>query len=118
MLRSLWLAGAFNYPQNTTANANVYEFKDKYMISIEASEFEENEIDIELVDNILSISGSKESQLPEGFTNDKPQQRKLHHRFHFRQPINGEQIEASLTDGLLTINLKKTPKTRIPIQAA
>ena len=117
MLRSLWLAGAFNSPNRQTNRANIYDDSDKYIIKVEAPDFDKEEIDIQFEDKTLTISGNKESKLPAGFTATSPINRTLNHRFQIGSPVQEDHIDATLSDGMLTIHLLKSQKTRIPIHA-
>ena len=95
--------------------ANIFDAADQYLIHIEAPGFEKEDINIDFEDDVLSVSAEVQPSIPEGFKGAKPHTRTISRRFQFHKNIDNENIEATLTNGILAISLKKTSKSAIAI---
>ena len=118
-MRHAFIFNPFRYatkPQND--RANVYDSADQYLIHIEAAGFEKEDITIDFEDDVLSVQAEKEPSLPEGFNGTKPHMRTISRRFQFHKNIDKEHIEATLTNGILAISLKKSTKGAIAISVS
>jgi HSP20 family protein len=101
---------------------DVLESKDAYVFKVDVPGFREQDIDINVTSNRLTISGKREAeQVSESDTYYCSERASgmFTRTFTLPEGINSDQIRADLKDGLLTVNVPKTvevqPK-RITIQ--
>jgi HSP20 family protein len=102
------------------------EEEDRYLIEAELPGLSEKDLKLELKDGILSLSTAKSEEKKDG---DKARRwiRRERREFSFQRSFelpenaDGEKIEASFKDGLLTIALPKKPETAprlVPVKVA
>jgi HSP20 family protein len=90
---------------------NVYDYEDKIGIIAEIPGLTRNQVNIEVEDNILTISGDKHN-----IADDKTAKvirRELKHSsfkrsFQLSDQLNGDKVFAKFEDGILSINILKT----------
>ncbi len=94
---------------------NIEELKDAYKISLEIPGMEKDDIDIQLKDNVLTISGEKkeESKSEEGtFYRRERRFGKFVRSVSLPNDVNAEKIEAEYKNGVLTLTLPKTEEAK------
>lgn len=85
---------------------NTKKTENSYIIEIDAPSFKKEDINIELVDSYLYVNGAS------------PKGRLLNYVFSVNntyQPVNEENIQAKVEDGLLEITIPFKEKKRIKI---
>lgn len=101
---------------------NVIDLEDKFEISAELPGMTKEQVNIELNNNILTLSGEK---IEEHETKDRNCHRcertygKFHRSFRLSPEVESEKIEAKFDNGILTLSLPKSEKSvskRIEIQ--
>ena len=105
---------------------DVREEKDGYVIEAELPGYSEKDRKLELKDGILSLSTAKreeEKEEAEGRRWIRRERREFSFERSFELPeeADGERIEASFKDGLLTVRLPKKPETAprlVPVKVA
>ena len=101
---------------NQNRNYSLQETEDAYELEIEMPGLGEEDIDISLSDNILSISGRKELSADE--SKDDKEQGKVQRRsqvsytFNLDRQINSENIHAEFDKGILNISLPKAEESK------
>ena len=103
------------------ANAltDVYDSGDHYLLQVNAVGFSKEDIDISATHNTISIEGSKERVVPEGYAPLNKNQSKdirIQRSFRFREALDTESIEAHIAHGLLNIKIPKKSAQKIAIQ--
>ncbi|MBI5964467.1 MAG: Hsp20/alpha crystallin family protein [Chloroflexi bacterium] len=98
-------------PQKNSLSVNVREQEDAYILSALVPGLKAEDLNIQVVDNVVSIEGEYPSVEAEYLLNELPNtpfQRTL------RMPseIEVEKVEAKIVDGVLTLNLPKAESAR------
>jgi HSP20 family protein len=101
---------------------NVMEYKDFYEISVTIAGIDPKEVKVELNDKILNISYDSQTNNTENSTEvqtDKPVLLREEYRHlsftrsvSLPKNVNQESITAKSKNGILTINIKKSPETQ------
>ncbi len=91
---------------------NVYEYDDKLGIIAEIPGLSKKQVNIEVEDNVLTISGDKHSSPVEG-DGAKIIRRELKHSsfkrsFELGEQLDGDNVSAKFEDGILSISVPKT----------
>jgi HSP20 family protein len=98
-------------------NVDVSETDEGYEVVAELPGMEQDDIDVELKDDVLTLSGEKTEEREETEKNYHLSERRFgSFRRTFRLPseINQNKISANFKDGVLTIALPKTAKAQKP----
>ena len=104
----------FTAERNTPA-VNVSEEKDKYKIEVAAPGLKKKDFNVNLEDNILTISSEKQDENEE---NEKNYMRKEFYYSSFSRSftlpdnVKAEDIKASHSDGVLTIEVPKKEESK------
>ena len=94
---------------------NIEETKDAYRISIEVPGMEKDDIDIEVKDNVLTVSGEKKEEVKsEDSTFYRRERRfgKFSRSISLPNDINVDGIDAEYKNGVLTLTLPKTEEAK------
>ncbi len=94
---------------------NIEETKDAYKISVELPGMEKDDIDIEIKDNVLTISGEKkeETRSEEGtFYRRERRFGKFSRSINLPNDINANSISAEYKNGVLMLVLPKTEEAK------
>ena len=104
-------------PMQGTAypKVNVYEYEDKVGVIAEIPGLDKKHIDIEVEDNVLTISGDKHG-IPED-NSAKVIRRELKtssfkRSFTLGEELDGDDISANFKDGILSISIPKIAPTK------
>ncbi len=114
--------GRVDWPRTlgTTAGAmNIHETDKEYHLEVQVPGFKEDEINVEISEDSLTISGSNKEERKEkdgrSIVRREWEQSEFSRSVRFAQPIDEKKVEAKLEDGTLTIVAPKTepvkPKT-------
>jgi len=100
---------------------DIYETDDMVMLMANMPGVDKDSIDISVERNILTISGNVDAEEPGGYSLAYAEYRvgDYERSFSLSSEIDQDNIEASLTDGVLSLKLPKVgPKTkRISVKA-
>ncbi len=94
---------------------NIEETKDAYRITVELPGMEKDDIDIQIKDNVLTISGEKkEEHTEEEGTFYRRERRfgKFSRSVNLPSDIDVEKIDAEYKNGVLTLTLPKTEESK------
>jgi HSP20 family protein len=94
---------------------DVWETKDAYLFKADVPGFREQDIDINVTSNRLTVSGKREAeQVSESdtFYTSERASGMFTRSFTLPEGINPDQIRADLKDGVLTLNVPKTPEVQ------
>jgi HSP20 family protein len=83
----------------------------------------QKDLQLQLTQDVLTISGERRSDAPEGFSVHRQERRPARFARSFTLPakVDGESISAELKDGVLTVTLPKAPESQprqITVKAA
>lgn len=81
--------------------------EDQVQIQVEIPGYEKDEVNVELVDNLLKISAQKEKEDTGGRYRGQ-----FYQSFRLSKDFKSEEINASLENGLLTVRLPRSEKTK------
>ena len=112
--------------ESTVPSVNVKETKDGFAVEVAAPGFEKEDFNIELEHDVLSISSEKKMEnenKEEGhYTRREYSYQSFRRSFSLPESADGEKIEASYKNGILSVNIPKKeeakpqPKKTIEIQ--
>lgn len=97
----------FGYNDNQNIKTNVNETNESYLLEMVVAGFSENEIDIKVDNEILTISTNHDSSINEG---ERTEFYKNAFTKSYRIPkdVNSDAISAKMTNGILGITLPKS----------
>lgn len=104
-----------NKQMENVPSLDIIEKDNKYIITTELPGFEKDEIEIELIDNGLEINAehTEQKQEEEGNIIKKERSAKSQRRYlKLPEEIKQEEIDATLKNGVLTIEIPKKTKTK------
>ena len=93
----------------------VKETKDAYMFKADVPGIKESDIAVNLTDSRLTVSGKREEekkQEDETYFSYERSYGSFTRTFTLPEGIDGEKVNASLKDGVLTINIAKKPSAQ------
>jgi HSP20 family protein len=99
-----------NYPA-----VDVKEEKDKYVMEAELPGLTEKDIDVNLDDNMLTISSKKDEEKEEKKDGYLLRERRAYcfkRSFLVPKDVDRNKIDANFKDGLLTLTLEKAPEAK------
>lgn len=111
----------FNRPEE---QASMYESRwpridlqdggDKLLLHAELPGVEEKDIEITLNQDVLSLSGERKADVPEGYTVHRKERGSVRFSRSFTLPckVDPEKVSAVARDGVLTIDLAKAPEAQ------
>ena len=98
-------------PQQRALGVNVSEQDDAYVLSALVPGLKAEDLNIQVLENVVSIEGEYQSADNDYLLNELP---RGSFRRTLRMPteIQAEKVEAKITDGVLTLNLPKAESSR------
>jgi len=103
--------GVKPYAGSAYPKVNVYEYEDKIGIVAEIPGLNKKQLNVEVEEGVLTISGDKHST----FNDDgakvirrELKQSSFKRSFELGELLNGEDISASFKDGILSVSIPKT----------
>ena len=107
--------GVKPYGNTAYPKVNVYEYDDKIGIIAEIPGLDKKQLNVEVEDGILTISGDKHSAFEsEGakILRKELKESSFKRQFELGELLDGDNISANFKDGILSISVPKTePKT-------
>ena len=99
-------------PMSNTAypKVNVYEYDDKIGLIAEIPALKKKQLDIEVEDGVLTISGDKHNVWDDAkakILRRELKQSSFKRSFELGELLDGDNISASFTDGILSISIPK-----------
>lgn len=101
------LAGGFPH-------TNLYDMGEELVVTAEVPGMTADDIDVSLHNNLLSLSGSRQVDLPEGYSVHRRERSPIQFKRSFSLPcrVDVENTKAEVKDGILTIHMTKTPESK------
>ena len=100
---------------NGTPVVDVREEEDKYVLEAELPGLSESDVEVKLDDSLLTVSADlekKEEEKREGYILRERKSRSFSRSFVLPRDVDRESIQASFNNGLLTLELHKTPESK------
>jgi len=101
------------YHQREIGSVNIQETDDKYKFQISVPGFKKDDINIEIDNNILTISSeyeNKNEKDEDGYTYKEFVKTSFKRSFTVPDDVNINDINANMEDGILNIDIKKIKK--------
>ncbi len=92
----------------------VYDRGERYEVVAEVPGLSENDLTLNITGDVLTISGERKAEVPEGYfvhRRERPEV-KFSRSVSFGVKIDSEKTAASVKDGLLTIDVAKSPESK------
>jgi HSP20 family protein len=108
-------------PAPVTPAADIFETNDEFVFELEVPGYEEKELDVELSDHVLTITGKRRVE-----KESTEKEMRLHERlesafersFQLPTQTDGEHLKATYGKGILTLHVPKTAQPtpfKVPI---
>jgi len=106
--------GVFPAELATFPRTNVYDAGTQFVYELEVPGLSEKALDINLTQDVLTVSGERKTDAPEGYSVHR--QERVPYKFSrsYKVPtrVNPDRSSASVTDGVLTITLEKAEEVQ------
>jgi HSP20 family protein len=101
-------------PSSTWPLVNLYDTGSNLVVNAEVPGLNEKNLQVNLSNDTLSISGERRVVAPEGYSVHRQERGTVKFARSFSLPckVDGERITASVKDGLLTITLPKAAEAQ------
>jgi HSP20 family protein len=96
----------FGYEQKNSCETNIEETDKSYNLYMQLPGFKKDEINIEIQDEYLLVSGDSNED-NKNYISKKFSKESFENKFKLCDDIDINNIEATMEDGILTINLNK-----------
>jgi HSP20 family protein len=111
------LGGAWDYGyggQGGWPAVNMYDAGNALTVTAEVPGLSEKEIQLTVNQNVLTISGERKSDVPEGYSVHRQERTPYRFSRSFSLPVRvaGDKTSATLKNGILTITLEKAPEAQ------
>jgi HSP20 family protein len=93
--------------------ADVYETDGAFVIELEVPGFEEKELDVEVIDHTLTITGERKEEKEtkeKTFFLQERLEKQFERRFQLPAETKAESVTASFAKGVLEVRVPKTPE--------
>jgi HSP20 family protein len=106
--------GGFPVELATFPRTNVYDAGTQFVYELEVPGLSEKELDINLTQDVLTVSGQRKTDAPEGYSVHR--QERVPYKFSrsYKVPtrVDPDRSSASVADGVLTITLEKAAEVQ------
>lgn len=95
-------------------SANLYDAGHEYVIRAEVPGMTEKDVNVTVHQDVLTVSGSRESDAPEGYTAHRRERLpvRFSRSFSFPTAVDMEKVKATVKNGVLTVNLAKAEEAK------
>lgn len=93
---------------------NFYETADTFLVRAEVPGLSEKEVNLQVHENTLTISGERKSDVPEGYSVHRQERGpvKFSRSYSFNTQVDPEKTTATIKDGVLTVKLAKAESAK------
>ena len=91
--------------------ADIYETDDRFVVELEVPGFEEKELEIEVTDHMLTVTGSRHEDTEKNEKSFRLRERidrQFERTFRLPPEVDAEQVHASFASGVLKVEADKT----------
>lgn len=108
-VNSLWASGVAGGFDRWSPLADVEEHEDAYTVEIELPGVRRDDVDIQLLDRTLTVSGEIEEKERRGILHRRTRRMgRFHYAVTLPSEVDPDGVEASLRDGVLTLRVPKS----------
>ncbi len=106
--------GTFATGRTTWPRVNLYDADSRIVLEAELPGVSRDDLDITVTKDVLSISGKRTTDVPEGYSVHRRERGAIQFARSFTLPgkVDPEKVGAELADGVLTITLEKAPEAQ------
>ncbi len=98
-------------PQQRALNVNIMEQEDAYVLSALVPGLKAEDLNIQVLENMISIEGEYQSADAEYLLNELPSGA-FRRALRLPAEIQSEKVQAKIADGVLTLNLPKAESAK------
>ena len=91
---------------------DVREEETRYLVEAELPGMSEDDIEVKLDGNVLSISSKKKEEKREGYLRRERRSAAFHRRFSLPSDVKQDAVKAEFNNGLLTVDLPKSEASK------
>jgi HSP20 family protein len=93
-----------------TPKTNIYDLGGKFEVRAEVPGFSKEDLSVKVQGNYLELSGSRTSEIPEGYSVHRIERNTMSFTRSFTLPaeIDADRVEAALQNGILRLSLAKS----------
>ncbi|MGY1885241.1 Hsp20/alpha crystallin family protein [Blastococcus sp. SYSU DS0753] len=112
-LARVWDADPLRALDRWVPSADLEETDDAYVVELEVPGLARDDVDVQLDDRVLTVSGEIREKKRTGILHRRTRKvGKFHYAVSLPAEVDDEHVEASLRDGVLTIRVPKSARTR------
>ena len=109
----VWESGLGTAMDRWVPLADLEETDDAYVVELELPGAVRDEVDVQLDDRVLTVSGEIHEKKRSGILHRRTRKvGKFHYTVTLPGELDEEHVEASLRDGVLTVRIPKSPQSR------
>lgn len=108
-VNSLWESGFGGRLDRWAPSADVEEAEDAYLIEIELPGVPRDDVDVQLVDRVLTVSGEVKQKERSGILHRRTRRvGRFHYAVTLPGEVDAENVDARLHDGVLSVRVPKS----------
>ena len=112
-VNSLWESGLGGALDRWSPLADVEETEDAYTVEIDLPGVRRDDVDIQLVDRVLTVTGEVKEKERTGMLRRRTRRvGQFHYSVTLPGDVDADDVSAQLHDGVLTVRLAKSPEAR------
>ena len=112
-VNSLWESGFGGRLERWAPLADVEEHEDAYTVEIELPGVRRDDVDIQLLDRTLTVSGEVKEKERTGVLHRRTRRvGRFHYAVTLPGEVDGDGVQASLREGVLTIRVPKSAEAK------
>lgn len=112
-VNSLWASGFGGPLDRWSPLADVEETEDAYTVEIELPGVQRDDVDVQLVDRVLTVSGDVKEKERSGILHRRTRRvGRFHYAVTLPSDVNADDVSARLHDGVLTIRVPKSAEAK------
>jgi HSP20 family protein len=115
-----WLLKSLPVGSATSPAADIYENGDEIVVELEVPGYEQDELDVELSDHTLAVSGHREKKAQDAPHLHERMEGAFERRFALPANTDTAHLAATYGKGVLTLHIPKTSQeaVKVPIEHA
>ena len=112
-VNTLWQSGLSGAPDQWSPLADVEETDDAYTVELELPGVARDDVDIQLDDRRLTVSGDIEEKERKGILHRRTRRvGRFHYSVTLPGDVDADNVSAQLHDGVLTVHVPKSAQTK------
>ncbi|MEZ4268197.1 MAG: Hsp20/alpha crystallin family protein [Myxococcota bacterium] len=96
------------------ARASLYDAGSELLLAVEVPGYKEENLDLTIHRDVLTLKGERSLEAPEGYRAHRVERRSqsFARSFKLSAPVDVERTKASLSDGVLSVRMTKSPEAQ------